>query len=193
MSRPIPVDVVPSHVHLSENHQRILFGERHDGTIFQAISQTGQFAYEESVEVIGSAGRRLKLRVLGPSRKVTQIELTSTEAMFLGIDAPVAKSGDLAFAGSCRLETTYGGVDVPAGVIIPLTHLHLSDSEAKEARLTTGSIVRVDIIGDTPHMIDNVVVRVHPTYRARLHINADVARDLWMHTGAHVRIRDLQS
>lgn len=192
MSRPIPVEVVPSHVHLSEDHQRILFGERHMGTVFQSLSQTGQFAYEESVEVVGTNGQRLKLRVLGPSRRATQVELTPTEAVLLGIEAPLARSGDLERAEMCRLETEHGTLDVPLSVIIPEKHLHLSDTEAKEARLTTGSVVRVDVIGDSVQILENVVVRVHPTYRARLHIHSDVARDEWMHTGMHVRIRDIQ-
>lgn len=93
----------------------------------------------------------------------------------------------------CRIETEHGGLDVPLSVIIPEKHLHLSDTEAKEARLSTGSVVRVDVIGDSVQILENVVVRVHPTYRARLHVHADVARSEWMHTGMHVRIRDLQT
>jgi putative phosphotransacetylase len=131
--------------------------------------------------------------VLGPSRRATQVELTPTEAALLGIEAPVARSGDLERAAMCRIETEHGGLDVPLSVIIPEKHLHLSDTEAKEARLSTGSVVRVDVIGDSVQILENVVVRVHPTYRARLHVHADVARSEWMHTGMHVRIRDLQT
>ncbi|MEK7632286.1 MAG: PduL/EutD family phosphate acyltransferase [Patescibacteria group bacterium] len=197
MSRPIPVEVVPSHVHLSESHHRILFGDGHMGTVRHELSQTGQFAYEEMVEVIGEGkgqnGQGITLRVLGPHRKSTQVELTPTEARLLGIDAPLAKSGDLALARSCTLRTAHGTIETTASVIVPKCHLHLSDTEASSLRLMNGASVRVDVVGDATRVIENVVVRVHPTYRARLHIHSDVARDMWLHSGSHIRVRDIQS
>jgi propanediol utilization protein len=193
MSRPIPVEVVPSHVHLSEAHHQTLFGDGHMGTVRQELSQTGQFAYEETVEVVGENGESIVLRVLGPHRKATQIELTPTEARLLGIDAPIAKSGDLAIAKPCTLRAAHGSIDAAASVIIPKPHLHLSDTEASSLRLANGATVRVDVVGDVARVIENVVVRVHPTYRARLHIHPDIARDIWLHTGAHVRVRDIQT
>lgn len=199
MSRPIPVEVVPSHVHLSESHHRILFGDGHMGTVRHELSQTGQFAYEETVEVVGEGkgqgaeGESLTLRVLGPHRKSTQVELTPTEAKLLGIEAPLAKSGDLAEAKPCTLKTTHGTIEAAASVIVPKCHLHLSDTEATSLRLTNGASVRVDVVGDATRVIEGVVVRVHPTYRARLHIHSDIARDLWLHSGSHIRVRDIQS
>ncbi len=193
MSRPIPVEVIPSHVHLSEDHHRALFGDGHVGTVRYELSQTGQFAYEEIVEVVGKNGESISLCVLGPSRKVTQVELTPTEARLLGIDAPNAKSGDLAAAGFCTLKTAHGSVDAAASVIVPKPHLHLSDAESIALRLKNGSVVRVDVVGDIPRLFEDVVVRVHPTYRARLHIHPDIARGAWLHSGAHVRVRDIQT
>lgn len=193
MSRPIPVEVIPSHAHLSEDHHRTLFGDGHAGTVQQELSQTGQFAYEESVEVVGKNGESISLRILGPSRKVTQVELTPTEARLLGIDAPDAKSGSLANAGFCMLKTFYGSVEAAAAVIVPKPHLHLSDAESVALRLKNGAVVRVDVVGDVAHVLEDVVVRVHPTYRARLHIHPDIARSMWLHSGAHIRVRDIQT
>jgi len=193
MSRPIPVEVIPSHVHLSESHHHILFGDGHMGTVRHELSQTGQFAYEETVEVRGENDEKLTLRVLGPYRKSTQVELTPTEARLLGIGAPLAKSGDLSAAQSCALHTAHGTISAPASVIIPKCHLHLSDTEATALRLVNGATVRVDVVGDATRVIEGVVVRVHPTYRARLHIHSDIARDLWLHSGSHVRVRDIQT
>lgn len=193
MSRPIPVEVIPSHVHLSEDHHRTLFGDGHAGTVRYELSQTGQFAYEEIIEVVGRNGESISLCVLGPSRKVTQVELTPTEARLLGIDAPNAKSGDLANAGLCTLKTAIGSIEAVASVIVPKPHLHLSDAESVALRLKNGAVVRVDVVGDVTHVLEDVVVRVHPTYRARLHIHPDIARSMWIHTGAHVRIRDIQT
>lgn len=193
MSRPIPVEVVPSHIHLSESHHRILFGDGHMGTVRHELSQTGQFAYEETADVLGANGESITLRVLGPHRKSTQVELTPTEARLLGIEAPLAKSGDLANAQNCTIRTAHGTVDAAASVIVPKCHLHLSDTEATSLRLANGAIVRVDVVGDAARVIEGVVVRVHPTYRARLHIHSDVARDMWLHSGSHIRVRDIQS
>lgn len=191
MSRPIPVEVVPSHVHLSEAHHKALFGDDHAGTVRSELSQAGQFAYEETVDVFGTNGEHIPLRVLGPSRKATQVELTPTEARLLGIEAPVVRSGDLAKAGSCTVRANGKSVDCAVSVIIPLPHLHLSDSEALTLRLNNGDKVRVDVVGDATHVIEEVIVRVHPTYRARFHIHPDIARSLWLHGGSHVRIRDI--
>ena len=203
MSRPIPVEVIPSHVHLSEAHHTLLFGEGHVGTVRQELSQAGQFAYEEVVTVerslrlsdrestpLSELSEGIVLRVLGPHRKTTQVELTPTEARLLGIDAPTAKSGDLSSAASCSLRVKENTIICTASVIIPVPHLHLSDSEATTFRLSNGDKVRVDVVGDVSHIIENVIVRVHPTYRARLHIHPDIARDLWIHSGSHVRIRE---
>ncbi len=192
MSRPIPVEVIPSHVHVSAAHHEVLFGEGNAGTVRYELSQAGQFAYAEMVDVIGANGECVTLRVLGPHRKATQVELTPTEARLLGIDAPLAKSGDLAAAKPCRLRTAHGTVDAQASVIVPKPHLHLSDSEATALRLAHGAVVRVDVVGDATCVIEGVIVRVHPTYRARLHIHQDLAREMWLHSGAHVRIRDIQ-
>jgi propanediol utilization protein len=192
MSRPLSVEVVSSHVHLSDAHHRILFGERHLGTVHLALSQAGQFAYAETVDVIGVNGEVISLRVLGPSRRATQVELTPTEAAFLGLNAQEAVSGDLRNAVDCVLRTQFATIDASKSVIIPRKHIHLSDTEARTLRLDHGATVRVDVIGEGAQLVEHVTVRVHPTYRARMHIHADDARGLWLHAGTHVRIRDIQ-
>ncbi|MCR4312571.1 MAG: PduL/EutD family phosphate acyltransferase [Candidatus Uhrbacteria bacterium] len=192
MSRPIPVEIVPSHVHLSEADHIALFGNGHVGTVAHALSQNGQFAYEESVEVFGRLKRGLELRVLGPHRKQSQVEVTPTEADYLGLDVPEAKSGDLRLAAPCRLKGPAGEIMLEAAVIVPRSHVHLSDNEAKSLRLNNGVEVSVDIMGDHPRTIEHVIVRVHPTYRARLHIHPDIARGEWLSGVHHVRIRELQ-
>lgn len=191
MSRPIPVEIVPSHVHLSEADHIAVFGALHAGSVAAPLSQNGQFAYEESVEVFGRLKRGLTLRVLGPHRKASQVELTPTEADYLGLDVPVARSGDVSQAAPCRIVGPAGEIELPAAVIVPQPHMHLSDIEAAALRLGNGSEVSVDILGDTPRSLSGVLVRVHPTYRARLHIHADIARSEWLSGVHHVRIREL--
>lgn len=190
MARPIPVEIIPSHVHLSEADHSKLFGSGHAGTIAASLSQHGQYAYAENVEVFGKLKRSLALRVLGPHRRATQVELTPTEATLLGITASEARSGDLKEAGDCKLKGPEGTVSAKLAVIIPKPHLHVSDAEAKSLRLENGQEVAVDILGDTPRTLEAVVVRVHPTYRLRLHIHPDLARDYWITGVIHARLRE---
>lgn len=193
MARPIPVEIVPSHVHLSEADHLSLFGVGHAGTVDRPLSQHGQFAYSESVEVFGRLKRGLELRILGPFRKLTQVELTPTEAALLGISAPIARSGELTKAGNCRLSGPAGEIKVEAAVIIPRPHLHVSDTEAKALRLENGKEVSVDLLGDNARLLEGVVVRVHPSYQLRLHLHPDLARDLWLTGVVHARLRELNS
>lgn len=190
MTRPIPVEIIPSHIHLSESDHTTLFGIGHAGTIANSLSQHGQYAYAETVEVVGRLKKTLELRVLGPHRKTTQVELTPTEASLLGLTAPVARSGDLARAGKCRLKGPGGEVEVKAAVIIPKPHLHMSDAEAKSFRLENGKEIALDILGDALCTLENVVVRVHPTYRLRLHVHPDLARQYWLTGVLHARLRE---
>lgn len=190
MSRPIPVEIIPSHVHLSEADIEKLFGPAFAATITHALSQTGQHAYAETVQVTGRLKRSLSLRVLGPARKTTQVELTPTEAQLLGIPAVVARSGDLSQAGDCTLEGPAGTLQAPASVIVPRAHLHCSETEAAAMQLQNGKVVTLEIMGDYPALLEDVVVRVHPTYRLRLHIHPDLARDFWLTGVVHARIRD---
>ncbi len=193
MARPIPVEIIPSHVHLSEADHSLLFGPGHAGTIATNLSQSGQYVYAESVEVFGKLKRGLELRVLGPYRRTTQVELTPTEALYLGISAPLARSGDLKQAGDCRLNGPGGEIKAEAVVIVPKPHLHLSDVEAKALRLENGKTVSLDILGDTERMLEDVVVRVHPTYRLRLHVHPDLARQFWLTGVVHARLREMNT
>lgn len=191
MSRPIQVEIVPSHVHLSAAHHAELFGVGHSGTISVNLSQHGQYAYAETVEVLGKKAKGISLKVLGPYRKDTQVELTPTEAESLGIKVIQARSGDLSQAVKCRIRGPQGIIEAPASVIIPQPHLHASDADAKALRITHGEVVTMELLGDTRRILEDVVVRVHPTYKLRLHVHPDLARAYWMTGVLHARLRDL--
>lgn len=188
MSRPIQVEIVPSHVHLSEADQATLFGSAFAATIAENLSQSGQYAYGETLDVTGRLKRSLSLRVLGPCRRESQVEVTPTEAQLLGIDAPVAKSGDHGEAGTCSLRGPEGSVS--ARVIIPQPHLHCSDIEAEQLHVHNGKLVTIDLDLDRPCTLTDVIVRVHPTYRLRLHIHSDIAREYWLTGVVHGRVRE---
>ncbi len=191
MVRPIPVEIIPSHIHLSEPDHSRLFGAGYADTIVESLSQHGQYAYAETVDVFGKLKRSLTLRVLGPHRRMTQVELTPSEALLLGIAAPVNRSGDLSEAGLCRLRGPDGEITAQAVVIIPKPHLHASDDEAKALRIENGQTVAVQILGDPQRVLEDVIVRVHPTYRLRLHVHADLARQHWLTGVLHARLREI--
>lgn len=189
MSRPIPIDILPSHVFLSKEDQETLFGEGYPMTIVSERSQVGQYVYEESVEVFGKLKRHLKARVLGPYWKHSHVELTPTEAVFLGMQLEETKSGNLELAGSCRLKGPAGEVELPNGALIPRPHIMCSPEEAKSLNIWNGEEVSVSIMGEQTHEIDRVLVRVHPTFRLRLELHQDYARDFWIVRPTHARLK----
>ena len=188
MSRPIPVDVVPSHVYLSQKDQTTLFGSGYAMTIEGELTQGGQHYYEETVEVFGKLKRSLSLRVLGPNWENSFVELTPTEAVFLGLSAKEARSGDLSEAVACRLVGPKGEVTLKKGVIISRPHLRCSPQDARAFHLQNHDEISVEIMGNRPRTLEGVLVRVHPTFSLQLDINADQARDFWITRPTHARI-----
>ncbi len=179
MQHVIPVEVVPSHIHLSPEDYRVLFGEEHP-SIRERISQHGQYVVDTTLEVRGSrSGASLRLAYIAPERAATQVEVTPTEAAYLGISPKEAVSGDLREASTCILRGPAGECEV-SGVIIPSAHLHCSPEEAVVLKVSQGASLTLTLHAETPYMLHNVRVRVHPTYSLRLHVHADIAREAWI-------------
>lgn len=188
MSRPIPVDIVPSHVYLSQNDQLTLFGPGYAMTIEGQTTQSGQHYYEESVEVFGSLKRSLKLRVLGPPWEESFVEVTPTEAAYLGVNAKEARSGDLSAAVACRFKGPAGEVMLKKGLIIMRPHMRCSPADARSMHLANGDEVGIEILGTKSRRIENVIVRIHPTFKLQVDLHADHARDLWITRPTHARL-----
>ena len=190
MSRPIPIDIIPSHVYLSAADQATLFGKGTPMTISGELSQGGQYVYDEVVEVFGKLKRSLTIRVLGPDWEQSFAELTPTEVAFLGLRAPIAKTGDLEGAAACRLVGPEGEVELARGVITPRPHLLCSPEEAAGAHLSNGAEADVEISSSRPQLLEKVIVRVHPAFKWRLEIHQDDARRLWLTRSTHARLRE---
>ena len=123
------VEISARHLHLSQEHLDILFGAGHQLTNKKDLSQPGQFACEEKVEVVGAKGS-LKMSVLGPVRPETQVELSLTDARSIGVKAPVRESGVVAGSGSCKLVGPCGEVDLTEGVMADKRHIHMTVEDA---------------------------------------------------------------
>lgn len=174
-SRPIPLGVSNRHIHLSlQDYERLFPGlpVREQ----KALLQPGQYAAEQTVALIGPKGQLNNVRLLGPLRGVSQVEISRTDARTLGIQAPLRMSGDLQGTPGVRLVSPYAELELPSGVIVAHRHIHMSPLDALILRVAHGDKVRVAINGSERGLIfDNVAVRVSPDMRLEMHIDTDEA------------------
>lgn len=175
MSKVI-VETSARHVHLTEEHIKILFGEGATLTKKKDLSQPGQFACEERVTVVGPKKSIPGVSILGPARSATQVEVSLTDARTLGVTAPVRESGDIAGSAPCKLVGPCGEVDISEGVIAAKRHIHFTPEEAAAAGVEDKQIVSVKVTSaDRSLIFGDVVVRVSPKFSAAMHIDTDEA------------------
>lgn len=162
------------HLHVSRKDLDTLFGEGYELTPKKDLSQPGQFACEERVQVIGPRGSFPSVSILGPIRPETQIELSASDARAIGVTAPVRESGDIAGSAPCKLVGPKGEVDLDCGVIIAKRHIHATPEDAEKYGLHDKQIVSVKVKSDERSLIfGDVVVRVSPKYALAMHIDTD--------------------
>jgi acetate kinase len=183
-TQPIPIEVSAHHVHLSQEHVEALFGAGYQLSPRCLLSQPGQFACREQVSVIGPKGRIDRVRVLGPARKSTQVEVSMTEQFVLGIHPPVRESGDLEGSPGCILEGPAGSVALKQGVICALRHIHMAPADALRYGVRDKSRVRVRVGGDREMVFGDVRVRVDPSFALAMHIDTDEANAAHLSNGA---------
>lgn len=187
------VEVSAHHVHLAQEHVEALFGPGHQLTHHSDLSQPGQFACKEQVTLVGPKGRIERVRVLGPARKATQVEIAMTEQFKLGIHPPVRESGFIQGTPGCTLEGPAGSVVLDKGVICALRHIHMTPADALRYGLKDKSTVRVRISGDRELVFGDVRIRVDPSYKLAMHIDTDEANAAGLVTGAQGFIEAVQS
>jgi acetate kinase len=173
--RPIPIGVSAHHVHLSQAHVEALFGAGHTLTPRNELTQKGQFACEEVVDLVGPKGVVPRVRILGPARPATQVEISRTEEFKLGIDAPIRASGDVKSSPGLLLRGDRGQVELAEGVICALRHIHASPEDALAYGLRDRDVVRVSLSGERSLVFGDVLVRVDPSFSLEMHIDTDEA------------------
>lgn len=183
----IPVGVSARHVHVSREDLDILYGKGYELTPMKDLSQPGQYAAKETVELITEKAS-MKVRILGPVRKQTQIELAFTDAMKLGLQPPVRDSGDLNGSPGLTLKGPNGEVKLDEGVIAACRHIHMTPAEAKEYGVQDKEFVKVQCGGERGLIFDNVLVRVHDSYSLEMHIDTDEGNAALLNTGTQVQI-----
>ena len=170
---PIPIEISAHHLHLSQEHVEALFGKGHELTVYQMLSQPGQFACKEKVTLVGPRGRVENVRVLGPARSETQVEISMTEQFKLGIQPPIRESGSLEGTPGITLEAGDTSITIEQGIICALRHIHMTPEDALHFGLKNRDIVRVRVESDRDILFGDVIVRVSPNYKLAMHLDTD--------------------
>ena len=169
----IELEASGRHVHVTREQAMALFG--HALTPERPLSQPGQFLSRERVTVKGPKGEFQNVAVLGPERKEAQVEISLTDGRALGVDPPVRMSGDTRDTPGITLKGPLGSITLPHGVIAARRHIHLSPEEAAHFGVTDGQNVSLQTFTDRPAVFQDVTVRVHPQFRAAVHLDFDEA------------------
>ena len=190
MSFEVLVETSARHVHVTEADLEVLFGKGHALTRKKDLSQPGQYACEERIDVVGPKKTLSGVSILGPCRKATQIELSLTDARSIGVAAPVRESGDLEGAGACKLVGPAGEVEVAAGVIAAKRHIHMTTADAAEMGLKDKDVVSVEVPSANGRALTfgDVVVRVSDSYALAMHIDTDESNAAGVAPGAMGKI-----
>ncbi|MBQ7822201.1 MAG: phosphate propanoyltransferase [Clostridia bacterium] len=176
MDNKILIETSARHVHLTEEHIEILFGKGHTLTNKKDLSQPGQFACSERVDLVGPKKTIAGVSILGPARPASQVEVSFTDARTLGVTAPVRESGDTNGSAPVKLVGPEGEVELAEGVIIAKRHIHLTPDDAAKFGVEDKQIVSVKVTNnDRSTVFGDVVCRVSPKFAAAMHIDTDEA------------------
>jgi acetate kinase len=183
----VPIAISVRHVHLTQATIDQLFGPGHLLNIRNPLSQPGQFAAEETVTLLGPDGRLEDVRIVGPPRAEDQVELSRTDEIQLGIDAPLRESGDLANTPGIIIDGPAGRVALAHGVICALRHIHMSPADADVLGLKNHDRVAVAVVAGKRRLtFDDIVVRVSPAFRLELHLDSDEGNAAGLRSGVDV-------
>ena len=172
----IPVGISNRHIHLSREHVEILFGKGYELTKLKDLSQPGQYACKEQLTIVGPSMRAIEgVRVLGPERKASQVEISRTDSFTLKVKPPVRESGDIKGSAPVTIIGPKGIVTLSEGCIIANRHIHMSIDEAKQFDVVDGEYCDVELSGERRSLFYDVQIRVHKDFRLEMHIDTDDA------------------
>lgn len=184
----IPLGVSNHHVHLSQADADKLFGKGYNFSELKPLSQKGQFAYKECLILAGPKGVVERVRVLGPVRNQTQVELTTTDCFKLGIRAPLRLSGDLSGTPGCTLIGPAGSVQLNSGCIVAKRHIHMDPYDAIRLDVRNNQDVSLEIPGERGGVIHNVSIRVDKSFTLECHLDTEEANALGINGDSRLKI-----
>ncbi|WP_248926293.1 phosphate propanoyltransferase [Paenibacillus hamazuiensis] len=181
--KEVPIGVSARHIHLSEEHIAILFGAGYQLQVLKDLSQPGQFAAKETVAVVGPKGKFDTVRILGPARGRSQLEVSRTDTFVLGVNAPVRESGNIAGTLGIKVIGPAGEVELQEGVIVAARHIHFHTSDAAKWGIQDKARLRVKVNGERPLIFEDVIARVSDQFALDMHIDTDEANAAGTKTG----------
>jgi putative phosphotransacetylase len=188
--RLVPAAVSNRHVHLSKEDIDKLFGPGHELTPVRPLSQPGQYAAKETVTLTGPKGSIAGLRVLGPARPETQVEISVTDSFKLGIEPAVRMSGKLEGTPGGTLQAEHGSVEIKNGVVVSARHLHLSGAQARALGLADGQVVMLKSHGEREVIFGGVIVRSGEGHALEVHLDMDEANAAMIKNGDLLEVVD---
>lgn len=184
----IPVGISNRHVHLSQNDLNTLFGEGYSMTKMKDLSQPGQYACKETITICGPKGAIEKVRILGPTRNKTQVEVMSGDCIKLGINPIIRSSGDLSKTPGITLIGPNGSVQLCEGLIVAQRHIHMSHNDAVNLRVSDGEIVSIEIDDPRGGIYNNVVIRANDSSVLECHLDIEEANAMNINSNSKVKI-----
>jgi putative phosphotransacetylase len=186
--KQVPIGVSARHIHLSKEHIAVLFGHGYELQVLKELSQPGQFAAVEVVSVQGPKGGIGMIRILGPARGATQLEISRTDAFSLGVNTPVRQSGSIEGTPGIKVIGPVGEVDLDQGVIVAARHIHFHTQDAECFGIRDQELLRVKLNGERPLILEHVLARVSDHFALDLHIDTDEANAAGVKSGEFAEI-----
>ena len=184
----VPIGVSARHIHLTQADVETLFGKGYQLTKKKEL-MGGQFASNELVTIVGLKLRAIEnVRILGPVRKASQVEISATDAIKLGIKAPIRESGKIEGSAPIAVVGPCGVIYLKEGCIIASRHIHMSPADAEKAGVKNGDVVSVKVDNERATTYNNVLIRVDPTFTLEMHIDTDEANAAKISTGMKAEI-----
>lgn len=184
----VATGVSARHVHLSVKDLKALFGTTYQLKKMRNLKQPGQFAAEETLTLVGPKGTLPRVRILGPERKQTQVEISRTDSLALGLDAPVRQSGDLKGSPGLVLVGPLGAVTLGEGCIVAARHLHLAPADGVVLNLKDQDRIGIRADGDRGLLFNNVLVRCGAEHATEFHCDTDEGNGAGLGSGTMVTI-----
>ncbi|QSX05626.1 phosphate propanoyltransferase [Sedimentibacter sp. zth1] len=188
LSLVVPIGISNRHIHLSKQDMEILFGKGYELNRLKDLSQPGQYACKETVTICGPKGAIEKVRILGPERDKTQVEILAGDCFKLGIKPYVRQSGHLDDTASITIIGPNGSVCINEGVIVAQRHIHMNAKDAKMFSYKDGQTVTIKVSGIRGGTFDNVIVRVSENYYTECHIDTEEANALGVNSSTKIEV-----
>lgn len=184
----VSVGLSNRHIHLTQEHVEDLFGKGYELTKLKDLVQPGQYACHEKVDLVGPKGTIKGVRVLGPARRKTQVEISLADGYVLGVKSPIRDSGDLAGSPGIKIVGPKGEVHIEEGVIVAARHIHMHTSDGERLGLRDKDVVKVRVGGQRGLVFENVVIRMSLKYSLEFHVDLEEGNGAGLKNGDMVEI-----